>query len=409
MSTALRRRRQAPPNSISSTTPGRDLTPDQLELQQRARTFVEDVLIPLELEAEERGGQLPEETIEEIKREAIAARLNGGRFAPEYGGQGWTMLEWFLVNEQFGRVTGGLHWHVPSAYNVLIQGTPAQIERYLIPALRGEGGDAYAVTEAEAGSDPSGISTTATPTDAGWRINGEKWFVTSGDVARVLIVMALAIDGAERLPTLFLVEPDAPGVEFVDNPRFTHNYPHGHPTIRFTDVEVGADAVIGGVGNGDALQRAWFTEERLGIATHGLGAMWRLLDETTEWALHRIQGGRRIMDYQGISFPLADSATDATLGRLLALHVAGMVDGGADLKLIHAKASMAKLFVSEAAGRCADRAVQAFGGRGYMRSNVAERFNRELRVDRIWEGTSEVQRLIIARALERRGVEATIH
>jgi alkylation response protein AidB-like acyl-CoA dehydrogenase len=137
--------------------------------------------------------------------------------------------------------------------------------------------------------------------------------------------------------------------------------------------------------------------------------MWRLLDETTEWALTRQQGGRRIMDYQAISFPLADSATDAALGRLLALHVAGMVDAGADVKLIHAKASMAKLFVSEAAGRLADRAVQAFGGRGYLRNNVAERFNRELRVDRIWEGTSEVQRLIISRALERRGVEATIH
>ena len=137
--------------------------------------------------------------------------------------------------------------------------------------------------------------------------------------------------------------------------------------------------------------------------------MWRLLEEATDWALHRVQGGVRIMDYQGVSFPLADSATDAAVGRLLALQVAGMIDAGADLKLIHAKASMAKLFVSEAAGRCADRAVQTFGGRGYMRSNVAERFQRELRVDRIWEGTSEVQRLIIARALERRGVEATIH
>jgi acyl-CoA dehydrogenase len=275
--------------------------------------------------------------------------------------------------------------------------------------LRGEGGDAYAVTEAEAGSDPAGIASTAVATDGGWRINGEKWFVTSGDVARVLIVMANVVDGPERLPTLFLVAPDAPGVEFVENPKFTHNYPHGHPTIRFTEVEVNADAVVGGVGNGEVLQRGWFTEERLGIATHGLGAMWRLLEETTSWALTRQQGGHRIMDYQGISFPLADSATDAALGRLLALHVCAMVDSGADPKLIHAKASMAKLFVSEAAGRCADRAVQAFGGRGYMRSYVAERFLRELRVDRIWEGTSEVQRLIIARALERRGVEATIH
>jgi alkylation response protein AidB-like acyl-CoA dehydrogenase len=391
-----------------TTAPG-ELTPDQLELQRRAREFVENVLIPLELEAEESGGALPEATVEEIKREAIAARLNGGRFAPEYGGQGWSMFEWFLVNEQFGRVTNGLHWHVPSAYNVLMQGTPEQIERYLLPALRGEGGDAYAVTEAEAGSDPGGIATTAVATDAGWRINGEKWFVTSGDVARVLIVMANVVDGADRLPTLFLIEPATPGVDYVDNPRFTHNYPHGHPTIRFTDVEVGPDAVIGGIGEGEDLQRAWFTEERLGIATHGLGAMWRLLDETTAWTQSRVQGGQRILDYQGISFPLADSATDATVGRLLAIHVAHMVDAGADVKLIHAKASMAKLFVSEAAGRCADRAVQAFGGRGYLRSNVAERFNRELRVDRIWEGTSEVQRLIIARALERRGVEATIH
>jgi acyl-CoA dehydrogenase len=390
-------------------TAGLELTADELELQQRARDFVETALIPLEEEAEERGGKLPEATEQEIKRQAIAARLNGGRFAPEHGGQGWSMFEWFLVNEQFGRVSNGLHWHVPSAYNVLLQGTPEQIERYVVPALRGEGGDAYAVTEAEAGSDPAGIASTAVATDDGWRINGEKWFVTSGDVARVLIVMANVVDGSERLPTLFLVAPDAPGVEFVDNPRFTHNYPHGHPTIRFTDVEVEADAVIGGIGNGETLQRAWFTEERLGIATHGLGAMWRLLQETTEWALNRRQGGVRIMDYQGVSFPLADSATDAALGRLLAIQVARMVDAGADLKLIHAKASMAKLFVSEAAGRCADRAVQIFGGRGYMRSYVAERFQRELRVDRIWEGTSEIQRLIIARALERRGVEATIH
>lgn len=400
---------------MSTTIPAAatELTNDQVALQLRAREFVERVLLPLELAAEAASGRLPDETVAELKRQAIRSRLQGGRMPVELGGQGWTMVEWFLANEQFGRVTNGLHWHVPSVYNVWAEATPDQVERYVVPALRGEGGDAYAVTEAEAGSDASGIATTAVAVDGsrtgGWRINGEKWFVTSGDVARVLIVMANVVDGADRLPTLFLVEPQVPGVEFVDDPRFTHNYPHGHPTIRFTDVEVAADAVVGGVGNGDELQRRWFTEERLGIATHGLGAMWRLLDETTDWALTRVQGGQRIIDYQGISFPLADSATDAAVGRLLTLQVCALIDAGADPKLIHAKASMAKLFVSEAAGRCADRAVQAFGGRGYLRSNVAERFLRELRVDRIWEGTSEIQRLIIARALERRGVEATIH
>ena len=386
-----------------------DLTADQLELQQRAREFVEQVLMPLEETAESAHGRLPEETIEAIKREAIAARLQGGRFPVALGGQGWSMLDWFLVNEQFGRVTNGLHWHVPNVYNVWNDATAEQQQRYLVPGLQGAGGDAYAVTEADAGSDPSTIASTAVRTDAGWRINGEKWFVTSGDVARVLVVMANVLDGAEQLPTLFLIEPGADGVAYVDDPKFTHNYPHGHPTIRFTDVEVADDAVIGGIGNGEQLQRRWFTEERLGIATHGLGAMWRLVEESTAWVLDRVQGGHRLMDYQGISFPLADSATDATVGRLLALHVCQMIDADADPKLIHAKASMAKLFVSEAAGRCADRAVQAFGGRGYMRSNVAERFQRELRVDRIWEGTSEIQRLIVARSLERRGVEATIH
>jgi alkylation response protein AidB-like acyl-CoA dehydrogenase len=366
--------------------------------------------MPLEQEAQRNDGRLPAETIAQIRQEAVAARLQGGRFAPEFGGQGWSMVEWFLVNEQFGRVTNGLHWHVPNAYNVLLQGTPDQVDRYLRPILRGEGGDtAYAVTEEHSGSDPSNIATTARRSDGGWVLDGEKWFVTSGDVANVLIVMGNVIEDGQRLPTLFLVEPNAPGVEFVDDPAYTHSFPHGHPTIRFTGVEVPEEAVIGGLGNGEDLQRAWFTEERLGIATHGLGAMWRLLDEATAWALEREQGGSRIFDYQGVSFPLADSATDAAVGRLLALQVARLVDGEADLKIVHAKASMAKLFVSEAAYRCADRAVQVFGGRGYMRSNVAERFLRELRVDRIWEGTSEIQRLIIARALERRGVERVIH
>jgi alkylation response protein AidB-like acyl-CoA dehydrogenase len=195
----------------------------------------------------------------------------------------------------------------------------------------------------------------------------------------------------------------------VDDPQFTHSYPEGHPTIRFSDVEVSEDAVVGGVGEGNDLQRSWFTEERIAIAARGVGAMWRLLEETVAWATEREQGDSRIWDYQGVSFPLADSAADAAAGRLLTLQVARLADSDADRKLVHGKASMAKLFVSEAASRCADRAVQAFGGRGYMRSNVAERLLRELRVDRIWEGTSEIQRLIVARGLERRGVERMLH
>jgi acyl-CoA dehydrogenase len=385
------------------------LTPEQAELQARARVFVENVLIPLEVEAERARGRLPAERIAAIRHAAIDRRLGGGLHAVEHGGQGWSHTEWFLVEEQLGRATNALSWHMPGAYNVLAHGTPAQIDRYLKPALRGELHDAYAVTEEHAGSDPSRIATTATRMEGGWRIDGEKWFVTYGDVAQVYIVMAKALVDGGELPTLFLVDRGTPGIEVVDDPPFTHSYPHGHPTLRFTAVEVRDDAVIGGLGSGEDLQRGWFAEERLGIAARGVGAMWRLIEETTAWALQREQGGARIMDYQGVSFPLADSAADAAAGRLLGLEVARLVDADADPKIVHAKAAMAKLFVSEAANRCADRAVQIFGGRGYMRTNVAERLWRELRVDRIWEGTSEIQRLIVARALERRGVERVLH
>ena len=369
---------------------------------ERAKAFVDEILIPREVDAE--LGRLTADDEALIRREALARGISGGLHSREHGGQGWTHVEWFEVEEQFGRSTNALSWLIPTAYNVLAHGSPAQIERWLKPALRGELHDAYAVTEELAGSDPSGIATTATRVDGGWRIDGEKWFVTYGDVAAVYIVMALA--GGE--PTLFLVEAGLPGISVVDDPPFTHNYPHGHPTLRFDGVVVGEDAVIGGVGGGDALQRAWFAEERLGIAARGCGAMLRLLEETTAWAISREQGGARIIDHQGVSFPLADSAADAAAGRLLGLEVARLADEGADPKLIHAKASMAKLFVSEAANRCADRCLQIFGGRGYTRTNVAERFWRELRVDRIWEGTSEIQRLIVARALERRGVERVV-
>jgi acyl-CoA dehydrogenase len=395
--------------AIEPFAPG-ELTAAQRDLQERARRFVEDVLIPREEMAERAGGRLPPAEIDVIRRASVDARLHGGLHAVEHGGQGWSHVEWCLVEEQLGRSTNGLSWHVPNAYNVLAHGTPEQIDRWLKPGLRGESQDAYAVTEEHAGSDPSGIATTAVRTDAGFRIDGEKWFVTSGDVASVYIVVANVLEDGEKRPTLFLVEREAPGIEIVDDPPFTHAYPHGHPTVRFTGVEVPEDAVIGGVGAGDDLQRAWFTEERLGIAARGVGAMWRLLEESVAWATTREQGGARIYDHQGVSFPLADSAADAAAGRALTLAVCALADDpAADPKLVHGKASMAKLFVSERAWVCADRAVQTFGGRGYLRTNVAERFLRELRVDRIWEGTSEIQRLIVARSMERRGVERLIH
>ena len=369
-------------------------------IADRARRFVDEELIPRELAAEEAGGGCPPRTSRRSGRPALEAGLAGGLHAVEHGGQGWSHHAWALVEEQLGRSTNALSWHVPNAYNVWSVGIGGA-DRPLAAADAARRGAGRVRRHGGArGVGPVGDRDDRGAGDGGgWRIRGEKWFVTSGDVADVIIVVA----GAPEGPTLFLVPTDAAGITVVEDPEFTHAYPHGHPTLRF-DVEVGPDAVLGPLGGADDLQRAWFTEERLGIAARGIGAMERLLSETLALATGRSQGGARLWDHQGVAFPLADSAADAAAGRLLVLEVARLADAGADPKVVHAKASMAKLFVSEAACRCADRAVQAFGGRGYRRDNVAERFLRELRVDRIWEGTSEIQRLIIARSLERRGV-----
>jgi alkylation response protein AidB-like acyl-CoA dehydrogenase len=381
------------------------LTAEQAELAERARRFVDEVLVPHEVAAERSGGRLDPDVVDGIRKAALEARLSGGRHSPAHGGQGWSAVQYVAVHEQLGRNTNGLWWWIPDAYNVLAAGSEAQTRRYLEPALRGESVVSYAVTEELAGSDPSAIRTTARRDGDDWVIDGEKWFVTSGDVADAHVVVANA-DG--HGPSLFIVDAGAPGLEFVDDPPFTHTFPHGHPTIRFTGVRVGPDAVLGELGGADALQQDWFVEERLGITAHCVGAMSRLLTEAVAWTATREQGGRPIAEHQGVAFPLADSAADAAAARLLLYEVATLADSGADRKVVHAKASLAKLFASEAAYRCADRAVQAFGGRGYMRTYAAERFLRELRVDRIWEGTSEIQRLIVSRSLHRRGVDAVI-
>ena len=375
-------------------------------IAERARRFVDEQLIPREQAAERAAGRLPAQEVAAIRAAGLEAGLAGGLHAVEHGGQGWSHGAWALVEEQFGRSTNALSWHVPNAYNVWSAGSEAQIERWLRPMLRGEAQDAYAVTEALAGSDPSGIETTAEPlpaaaAGASAARSGSSPAATS---PTVIIVVAVAPEG----PTLFLV-PAGGGRRRRWSRIPTTRTPIRTATRRCASTcEVGPDAVLGPLGGADELQRAWFTEERLGIAARGIGAMQRLLEETLAWATGREQGGARLWDHQGVAFPLADSAADAAAGRLLVLEVARLADAGADPKLVHAKASMAKLFVSEAACRCADRAVQAFGGRGYRRDNVAERFLRELRVDRIWEGTSEIQRLIIARSLERRGVEQVL-
>ena len=217
--------------------------------------------------------------------------------------------------------------------------------------------------------------------------------MTGPDDTDFMIFHANVVDGDRRLPTLFLVDYDMPGVRIKHDPDYMHTFADRHPQFVLDDVRVPSWAILGEVGAADEMTNEWFVEERIHIGARCSGAMERLLTLAVAWATERIQFGERIYDFQGVSFPLADSAADASAARLLTRECAWLVDTGADPKVVHAKASLAKLFASEAAFRCADRVVQVFGGRGYMREFPAERFFRELRVDRIWEGTSEIQRL----------------
>jgi alkylation response protein AidB-like acyl-CoA dehydrogenase len=385
-----------------------ELTPEQVALRHRARRFVVEVLQPHEVEFQQANGRLPASTAADLRAAAIDAGLAGGELPAAVGGKGWSMLEQVLVHEQYGQATGGLWSYVPGAYEVLGHADEAQRKRYLEPSLRGERFGAYAVTEPGAGSDARNLASTAVRDGDGWVLNGEKWFVTGPDNTDFMIVQVMVEEAGDRLPTLFLVDYDTPGLTQQADPDYMHTFADRHPQFVLEDVRVPDSARLGGIGAADDLANEWFVAERIHIGARCSGAMERLLTLGVEWATSRIQFGERIYDFQGVSFPLADSAADASAARLLTREAAWLADSGADPKVVHAKSSLAKLFASEAAFTCADRVLQVFGGRGYMRDNPAERYLRELRVDRIWEGTSEIQRLIIARSLERRGVDRVV-
>jgi acyl-CoA dehydrogenase len=369
------------------------------ELKERVGRFIADEVYPLEQEIAASNAIDPAavDAVRDRAREAGFSMLN---MPPEHGGTGLSMLGQVALEEESGKATNGLGFAVVDRgpRELLEIATPKQVERYVMPIVRGEYREAWALTEPGAGSDLSGLRATATREGDGWRLDGEKWFVTSEGDPGVYIVLAVA----EGEQTLFLVDPDAPGLTITRTPRFLHDpYLDHHPEITFADCHVpDANRVPA---SGDAGAKEWILVERLFIAARCCGAAQRLLDEAAAFAQEREAFGARIADYQGVSFPLADSLTEIMAARLLTYHAAHAFDELSDRSVVHGKVSMAKLYASEMAGRVADRAVQVFGGRGYMHENAAARFYRELRVDRIWEGTSEIQRLVIARGLLKRG------
>jgi acyl-CoA dehydrogenase len=379
-----------------------ELDPADRDLQVRARDFTQQVLIPLEDECEENDGLSPGSAAA-AKRAVLEWGFQAINHAPEDGGGGLDLFQQMLVEEQWGHATGAL-WDIPWRPSIpLAAGTEDQKERFLRPACRGERRDAYAITEEGAGSDPSMVRTTARRDGDGWVIDGEKWHVTSGDVAD-LFLLHVHVDDDPAKATIFLVDKDTAGVRLVRTPKYMHTFVFEHPIFAFEGVRVGEDRILGGIGRGTELTRDWFVEERLMIGARTVGASTRALDLSLAFARDREQFGRPIVAFQAVEFMLADMAAELMAAKSMLYRACWQAAHGVvDRKELHALASAVKLVCSETAGRIVDRAVQIHGGRGYMREQPVERLYRELRVDRIWEGTSEIQRTVIGNELRKRG------
>jgi acyl-CoA dehydrogenase len=379
------------------------LPPRARELAGKARAFCDEVLGPLELLVDEHG-ELPEPERPRVRQAVREWGFAGINHAQEHGGCGFTMVEQMAIEEQLGRATNGLWtavWRPPVPLKL---GTEDQKRRYLIPSNRGERRGCFAITEPGAGSDPRMVQTTAVWRDGMWRLSGEKWFVTSWNASDFVIVHA-HVDGDPDKATLFLIDKPAEGLTHLRSPRFMHAYCFDHAELRLEEVPVADANRLGEVGQGFDLTKDWFVETRLQIAAHCLGAATRALEIANEHAAGRVQFGRPVRDFQAIEFMLADSAVEIFATKSMLFRVAAELDGGLDRKRIHARASALKLYASEMAGRVIDRSLQILGGRGYMRENPVERLYRDIRVDRIWEGTSEIQRAIIAGQIKKRGLD----
>ena len=386
------------------------LSEQDLDIRRSAREFT-DTLIPYEVEAELAGG------VTAGRRSPRSSTARPSRAAStrptcptSVGGPGFTSIQQVLVQEQVGRVTNGLAWclHTPPQWWVEVA-TDEQRERWLLPAVRGERHECYAITEEYAGTDVSDLATTARRDGDEYVVNGTKWHVTSYNLADYCFVQAVLSDGEHAGEHVLLVVdlPDA-GIRVERTPKYMHHIADEHPIVVFDNVRIPASQLIGQEGQGMTFTQDWFRFERVMVAARCVGAASRLLDEMTTFAGQRIVGGQRLGDYQLVTAMLADSAAELYAARAALYETARAIDDGEDRKVLHARASMVKLLCSEMAGRVADRAVQVFGGRGYMRENVAERMFRELRVERIWEGASEIQRVIVGQQLLKRGTAAVL-
>jgi acyl-CoA dehydrogenase len=379
------------------------LTEEQQMIVKATRDFVRAELVPHEQEVEQTG-ELRKELLGELKAKAIEAGLYAANMPIEVGGVGLDTVTWVLYEKELGHTSYILHYGcVARPSNILLACEGSQRERYLLPTVRGEKTECLAMTEPDAGSDVRGMKTTAVEKGGDFVLNGTKHFISHVDHADYVILFAATGEedsprGKRKLITAFLVDIGTPGLEVRPGYRNVSHRGYTNSILQFSDCRIPHSAVLGEVHKGFEVANTWLGATRLQVAATCLGRAERALELAKQWAVDRVQFGQQIGKFQGVSFKLADMAVELRAAQLLTLEAAWKLDQktATDMDM-----AIAKLKATEMLAMVADEALQIHGGMGLMSDLPLERIWRDARIERIWDGTSEVQRHIISRALLR--------
>ena len=378
------------------------LTDEQEMIVDTVRTFVDRELVPHEDDVE-RLGEVPPDLVKGIRRRSLDAGIYAANMPTEFGGGGLDNLTMAMVDRAFGWTQYALHYIVARPSNILQACTGNQVEDYLAPTVRGERVDCLAMSEPGAGSDVRGMSCRAERQGDDYLINGTKHFISHADLADYTILFAATGEeqtarGPKKLITAFLVDHDTPGFEMASGYNCVSNRGYHNMILNFDDCRVPASKVLGEEHKGFEVANAWLGATRLQVAAICLGRADRALSVATEWAASREQFGQQIGKFQGVSFKLADMRTKLTEAELMTYRAAWRMDRD---HMTDGDAAMAKISSTEMLQFVADEAIQILGGMGLMDELPLERIWRDARVDRIWDGTSEIQRHIISREMLR--------
>jgi len=378
------------------------LTAEQDMILRSLRAFREQELEPFEAEVD-KSGEVPEELGQRIKARALEMGFYAPNLPEEIGGGGLDYKTLALFERELGKTSYGLHGYIHRPSEILMACEGDQIENYLNPCVTGEKKEVFALTEPGAGSDILSMATKAVCEGEEFVINGSKHFISSPVEPDFAILFAWTgvqqtKRGERKLVTAFLVDKGTPGFQIQRGPRCAAQRAYPTWQLYFDRCRVHQSQILGEQGQGFELADKWLKMGRVWVAAAACGKMERLLDIATRYAVELKQFGQSIGKFQGTSFKLADIATDLQAADLLVMHAADKADQG----IMEADdAAKAKLFASEAVGRAADSTIQIFGGMGLMEDLPIERLWRDARLDRIWDGTSEIQRHIISRTLLR--------